>query len=134
MDIRENRLAKTATLLVACALLLPALRVQSCETVEVSKEACCSCCCCQDSEAPLLNEGVQGEECACEISEGQKAESSPAVVTSQPEKRPEIAALAMISNQTAVVFQFEFGNFSHHLLILPKQDQPLYILHSSFLI
>jgi hypothetical protein len=134
MDMRENRLAKAATLLVACVLLLPALPTQSCETVDVSEDACCSCCCCQDSEAPLLNEGVQGEECSCEMSEGQKAESSPAVVTYQPEKRLQIVPLAEASNQTAAEYQIEFEGFHHHPVILPNKDQPLYILHSSFII
>jgi hypothetical protein len=134
MDLHGNRLTKTAALLVALVLLLPGLPIQSCESVDKSEEACCSCCCCHDSESLLSDEGFEGEECSCEMSEGQKEEGSPAVVTFQPEKRPEIAPLETSTNWSAAAIQIEYGNFARHPLILPKEDQPLYILHSSFLI
>jgi hypothetical protein len=134
MEIHGNRLVKTTALLVACVLLLPGLPTQSCEPVDRSDDACCSCCCCHDSELLLSDEGFEREECGCEMSEGQNEEGSPAVVTSQPEKRPEIIPLAEGFNQTTTDYQFEFEGFAHHPLILTNKDQPLYILHSSFLI
>jgi hypothetical protein len=134
MEKSGKRLAKIIALLVACVLLLPGLPTQSCEPVDRSEEACCSCCGCHDSEPLLSDEGIEREECSCEMSEGQKEEGSPAVVTFQPEKRPEITPLETDTDRTAAAIQIEFSNLTHHPLILPNKDQPLYILYSSFLI
>jgi len=134
VNMKREILGKTISLFIASLLLFPSLSVQLCEGVELSQNTCCCCCCCQDSESFLANEDAAADDCSCEITEKDTKESSPAVVIFRNDSGPETFVLASEVEGINEDHQSQLGGLSLHSYSLFKKDQPLYILHSSFLI
>ena len=133
--MKRKMLRRTISVFIAFLLLIPPLSAQLCERVELSQNSCCCCCsCCQDSGPPLSDSDAEKDDCACQMSEKLQEESLPAAVFSYNESRPKIVLLASEVEEITKDYQSQFADLSPHTLFLPTRDQPLYILHSSFLI
>ena len=130
---RKNARA-TISLLVMCALFLAPVSVRPCETTEAPEQTCCCCPCCQETESsPVETEGEK-DDCSCEISEAKEVESSPAVVSSHRHGGVEILLAASGTQGETDNYQAPFIAQLSASLCPPSRGQPLYILHSSFLI
>ena len=134
MKIRHKNVQVAISLLAICAFFIVPLRVQPCETTEVPEQACCCCTCCQETESAPSKSHAQDDECSCSMAERHDQESSPAVLVSASDNRPEISPLTFEVRQ-----EFEGDpnrplDFASRNPTLPSRDQPLYILNSSFLI
>jgi len=68
------------------------------------------------------------------MSEKQQEESPPAVIFSCNDSRPETSLLASEAKGITEDYPSQSVGLHHHSYLLPGRDQPLYILHSSFLI
>jgi hypothetical protein len=134
VDMKSKTLGKTISLFIACLLLFPPLSVQPCQEVDLSQNTCCCCCCCQDSGSSLSNNDAEKDECPCQMSEKKQEESSPAIIFSYNDSRPETSLLTSKVEGSFEDYQSQLVGLSPHTIFLPSRDQPLYILHSSFLI
>lgn len=133
--MKRKMLRRTISVFIAFLLLIPPLSAQLCERVELSQNSCCCCCsCCQDSGPPLSDSDAEKDDCACQMSEKQQEKSSPAAVFSYNDSRPKIVLLASKVEEITKDYQSQLVGLHRHSYFLPSRDQPLYILHSSFLI
>jgi hypothetical protein len=136
VQMRTKALRTTISLVIGCFLLIPPLAVPSCERPGPEEESCCCCCCpcCQDSEPFAPENAAQDDGCSCRTAERHEEENSAAVVVSANDNKLHIS-LSMSSIEGSFEdHQNRPGDFGSGSLILPKRDQPLYILHSSFII
>lgn len=134
MDMNSKTLGKTISLFIACLLLFPPLSVRPCKKVDLPQNMCCCCCCCQDSGPSLSNDDAVKDECPCQMGEKKQEESSPAIIFSYNDSRPETSLLTSKVEGSFEDYQSQLAGLSPHRIFLPSRDQPLYILHSSFLI
>ena len=130
---RKNAQA-TISLLVMCALFLAPVSVRPCETTESPEQTCCCCPCCQDTESSPVEPQGEKKDCPCEISEANPGESSPAVVSSHRHGGVEILLVASSTQGETDDYQPPFIAQLSASFCPPGRGQPLYILHSSFLI
>lgn len=135
MDMKRKILRRAISVFIAFLLLIPPLSARLCERAELSQNSCCCCCpCCQDSGPPLSDSDAEKDECPCQMSEKKQDESSPAVIFFYNDSRPETFLLTSKVEGSFEDYQSQLAGLSPHTLFLPTRDQPLYILHSSFLI
>ena len=134
MNMRHKNAQAAISLFVMCALFLAPVSVQACDTTEAVEEACCCCPCCQETEYSPSESHNQKDECSCRIAEKHEEENSPAVLVSVNDDRPQISLLTLEIKGSFECEQSRPLDFGSRNPILPSRDQPLYILHSSFLI
>ena len=134
MNIRHSKAQAAISLLVMCALFLAPVAVQPCEASELAEQACCCCPCCQETESAPSESHAQDEECSCRTAEKNDQETSPAVPVSVSDSKPEMSPLTLEVKGSFEGDQSRPLDFGSRNPILPSRDQPLYILHSSFLI
>jgi len=133
--MKSKMLGRTISVFVGFLLLIPPLSAQPCQRVDLSQNSCCCCCpCCQNSVPSLSDSDVERAECACQIREKQQEESSPAVIFSQHDGRPEISFSSSQVEGFTEDCPSQLTGLPPHSYLLPTRDQPLYILHSSLLI
>ena len=134
MNRKRRKLGKIISLAVACLLLFPPFPAESCEEGDQMQETCCCCACCHDSEPFLPQNDAERDDCSCRITEKNDVENSPAVIFSSNDNRPQTSLLTSKVEASFEDYQSRLVSQLSKALFLPSRDQPLYILHSSFLI
>lgn len=134
MEMQSKNVRAAISLFVICALFLAPVSVRPCEAVEAPEHTCCSCPCCQDSEPSPPDNHAQKDECSCRIAEKHEEENSPAVVVSVNDNKLQTSLLISSIEGSFEYHQSRPTDFGSSDFIFPSRDQPLYILHSSFLI
>jgi hypothetical protein len=134
MNMRHKNAQVAISLLAICALFCAPVWGQPCETTEALEEACCCCPCCQETDSSLAETGGEGDDCPCEMSEADESEGSPAVILSNRSGGVEILLVASSARGETDDYRSSSITQLFSSLFLPSRDQPLYILHSSFLI
>jgi hypothetical protein len=134
VDMQKKKLRATISLFVICALFLAPVSVRPCETTEALDHACCSCPCCQHAGSCPSEGDAQEDECSCRIAEKHDEENSPAVVVSINHNKLQTPLLTSSIEGSFEHDQGESADSDSGDPIFPSRDQPLYILHSSFLI
>jgi len=134
VNIPHKNAQAAISLLVMCAFFLAPVAVRPCETTEVPEQTCCCCPCCQETESSPSESHTQKDECSCRMAEKHEEENSPAVIVSVKDDKPQISLPTLEIEGSFECEQSRPLDFGSRNLILPSRDQPLYILHSSFLI
>ena len=134
MKIRHKNAQTAILLFIVCALFLAPISVRPCETTEAPEQSCCCCPCCQDTESPTQETEDSKDDCSCEMSEAEESEGSPALIFSNRSGGAEILLVASSTQGETDDYQSSSIAQSFSSQFLPGRDQPLYILHSSFLI
>ena len=134
MNMRHKNAQAAISLFVMCALFLAPVAVRPCGATEAPEQSCCCCPCCQETDSSLAETGEERDDCPCEMSEAEESEGSPAVVFSHRSGGAEIFLVGLSTRGEIDDYRsFSIAQRSSSLF-LPSRDQPLYILHSSFLI
>jgi hypothetical protein len=134
VEMQSKNVRAAISLFVICALFLAPVSVRPCEAVEAPEHTCCSCPCCQDSEPSHQENHAQKDECSCRIAEKHDEENSPAVVVSINHNKLQTSLLTSRIEGSFEYHQSPPLDFGSRNLTFPRRDEPLYILHSSFLI
>jgi hypothetical protein len=132
--MQSKNVRAAISLFVICALFLAPVSVRPCEAVEAPEHTCCSCPCCQDSKPSPPDNHAQKDECSCRIAEKHEEENSPAVVVSVNGDKLQTSLLTSNIEGSFERHPSQFADIGSPNFIFPSRDQPLYILHSSFLI
>jgi hypothetical protein len=117
-----------------CALFLAPIAVRACETTEAPEQTCCCCPCCQETESSPSESHTQKDECSCRMAEKHDEETSPAVLVSVNHSKLQTFDLTPSIDGSFDYHQSRPTDSGSSDFIFPGRDQPLYILHSSFLI
>jgi hypothetical protein len=130
MLLKSKTAATVISLIATSFLVISALISPPCETMEGIEETCC---CCERSEPPILEYGRDSQECGCQISEASPQQDIVAVIFFSDDSKPntslmsgEVKAVDVGNNAVEDVIASD--------LLVSARGQPLYILHSSFLI
>jgi hypothetical protein len=134
VKIGHKKAQAAISLFVMCMLFLAPVALRPCETTEAPEHTCCCCACCQESEPPPAENHSHRDECSCRMAERHDQESSPAVLVSASDNRPEMSPLTFEVRQAFEGDPNRPLDFDSRNPTLPSRDQPLYILNSSFLI
>jgi hypothetical protein len=130
MITKSKTSAGVISLLVTFLLMLSAFSLQPCGTVGVIQEICC---CCPDSDSPIQEYGGDNQECSCQISEANSRHDIIAVNPSTDDGKQDACPVA-VEVKAKDVSENQIANVIASGLFVSPRGQPLYILHSSFLI
>lgn len=132
VKIPGKMVGRVTALLIATVLFFVPLSVQPCQKVEVSQNSCCGCC--LNSSLSSHPDDAEQRECPCQMDERQQEESSPAVIVSHQNSKPEPFLVASEVKVVTKDYLPQFTGLCPHTFLPISKDPPLYLLHSSFLI
>jgi hypothetical protein len=130
MFLKSKTSSIVISFLAASFLVLSALISQPCEAMGVEQEICC---CCPDSDSPIQKYGGDSQECGCQISEAPSQHDIIAVNFSSDDGKQDTCPMAGEVEAIDTSENKIEGIIASGLFVSPR-GQPLYILHSSFLI
>ena len=122
---------KLTSFLILSVLLLVPLSAQSCQELDVLEKACC---CCSESDQFSQTNHTKQHECGCQMGKKQQEESSPAVIVSHQDSKPETFLVTSEVELITEDYLVQTTSLYSHPFSFPSRDRPLYLLHSSFLI
>lgn len=131
MKMPGKIVGRATSIFVVTVVFLVPLSVQPCQMSEVSNNPCC---CCLDSPDFSQANHKEQQECGCHMGEKHQEESSPAVIASHHDSKPETFPVGSEAEVIAKDHSSQLAGLCPHPFSPASKDPPLYLLHSSFLI
>lgn len=131
MRIPRKMVGKIAVLLTVSILFFVPVSGDPCEKADISQNTCC---CCESYCQSSPTNGMEQNECPCQMSENPKQESPSAVLVSHQDGKPEIFLLTSEVEPITQYHSSQLTNLYPYPFVLLNRDPPLYLLNSSFLI